>query len=376
MKILILISVIALLLIMIFILYVLFNCIYLKYIQIRNFKTLKNNIISLNNNIKELKFSYFDLPYELLNSYDESVFDYITNDIVTTNYYIKLQNLYKSLIEYKKIVNSIDNSIISISKSKSDILNYIQYNYPYCEEYIKEELNKFITEIYVDNDNDYNKVRMNRLINEQKVLDNKLTKFLNKIVKINNIISDYRNFDNRISELNKLNLVCENNRKILEYVKVGNRYISIVKTDFEYYTSNMKFNLKLSLKCLNDDDFNNSMTYYGNYVMSVSLLTSTYNIISKLLIDYNNSDKYIKFKSKEITNLSNSIEEKIFKLGVKNDNRLRYEDYKNDILIYKKILKFDVISASEKHKDIIKNLNDLLIKIELDIKIYYKNKKM
>ena len=98
--------------------------------------------------------------------------------------------------------------------------------------------------------------------------------------------------------------------------------------------------------------------------------------LSKLLIDYNNSDKYIKFKSKEITNLSNSIEEKIFKLGVKNDNRLRYEDYKNDILIYKKILKFDVISASEKHKDIIKNLNDLLIKIELDIKIYYKNKKM
>jgi len=368
MKILIVILVIVSLPIILFILYILFNEIYLKYIHRKNFIYLKKNIITLNKNVKELKKQIVDLPCGLLNTYNESVYEKINNDIITNDVYIKLQNVYKSMIEYKKIVNSINNSIQSISKSKYDILNYIQYNYPYCEKYIKDELNKFINEINVDNGNEYTKSRMYRLINEQKVLDNKLTKFLSRIVKINNIISDDKNIDDKISELNKLNLVYDNNKKILENSKVGNRYNSLIKPDFDYYVSNMKNNLKLSLKYLNVGDFNNSLIYYGNYVTSVSLLTRSYNIISKLLLDYNNSDKYIKSKIKDIIIITKNIEDKIFKNGVQISNRILYEEYKNDILIYKKLLNFDIISASQKHKDIIKNLEELLKDIENDIK--------
>ena len=376
MKFLIIISLVILIPCILFILYVLFTEIYSKYISRRNFIILKKNITSLNKNVKELKNIIVDLPCALLSSYNESVSNKITDDIVTIEYYRKLQCVYDSLIEYKKIINSINNSILLISNSKSDILNYIQYNYPYCENYIKEELNKFLTEINIDNSKDYTKSRMHRLINEQKILDNKLNMFLNKIVKINNIITDYKNINIKISELNNLNLLWLKNKKKLESIKVGNRYNSLIKPDFNYYVDNMKNNLELSLKYLNDEDLNNSLLCYGYCSTSVSLLTKTYDSMSKLLLDYNNSNKYIKLNSKCIINIRTKIDDIIFKLGVKNSNRILYDEYKNDILIYKNLLNFDKISASEKHKDIVKNLEKLLINIEIEIALYYKNKKM
>ena len=336
---------------------------------------MRRYITTLNKDIIKLKKQIGILPCELLDEYNNSVYKNITKEIVIPSVYVKMQLFYKSLIEYKQIVNSIDNSILSISKSKSDILNYIQNNYPYCEEYIKEELNKFLTNINLDNSNEYNKARMYRLINEQKILDNKLTNFLNKVVKINNIISDNKNIYTKIIELNKLKLKCDLNKEKLELAKIGNRYNSIIKPDFDYYVSDMKSNLEISLKYLNDGDFNNSLLYYGNYVTSYSLLIKLYDIISKLLIDYNNSDKYIKSKNGDIVILTVKIENNIFKLGVQKCNKIIYEEYKNDILKYKKLLSFDFITASEKLKEIIINLEKLLQEIENNIS-YYNKKKM
>lgn len=372
MKILIVVLILISLLFVIFVIYMLYNLIYFEYNKRINYKNLKNYITTANKKVKDIKHQFDILPCGLLNSYNEAVCDNITKDLVTNEVYIKLQNVYKSLIEYKKIVNSINSSILSISKSKSDIINYIQNNYPYCEQCIKDELNKFLTEINVDNSIDFNKARMYRLINEQRILDNKLTKFLNKIVKINSIISDDKNIGTKILELNKLNLVWDNNKKIIEYAKVGNRYTSLIKPDFDYYVNNMKSNLKSSIQYLNDGDFNNSLLCYGNYATSVSLLTRSYDMISKLMKDYNNSDKYIKSNRKNINNLTTKIEDNIFKLGVKNSNRVLYDGYRNDILVYNKLLKVDIISASEKHKDVIKNLEELSNNIETDIKSYYK----
>ena len=375
MKILIILSFLISFLFIISLLYFLINIVYLEYIKRRKFIILKKNIVILNKRIKKLKNKINELPDGLLIKYNDSIYDKITKIDVNINVYVKLKNMYKSLIEHKQIVNSIDDSIYLISKSKSDIEIYMQTNYPNCEKYIKSELNNLTVDINM-NDNEYTINRMNKLIKEKNLLDNKLNKSLTKIVKINNIVVDYQNINKKIDELTKIDIICYNDKKILEHTKVGNRYHNLSNINLDYYADKMKNDLNSSLKLLNDEDFDNAILYYGNYVTCVSLLNKSFNCVINLLKDYNNSNNYIKSNSKDIINLTSKIEEKIFKLGVKICNRNLYSEYKNDILIYKKFLNFDIISASEKHKEIIKNLEKLLNDIDNNITSYYKNKKV
>ena len=187
-----------------------------------------------------------NISTDLVSKYDDAVFDNITKECVNIENYNKLKIVYDELIEYKIIVNSIDSLVESISKSSEDIKCYIQYNYPYCDEYLKIELSKFMSNTKIGSIK-YDKNTISNLVGIKKSIDNKLNSFLNKNVKINKIVTDYNNLDNNIEELIKNKFKPEN-------------------INLEDYIYNMKLNINMSIDFLKKGDYNNALLYHGKYM--------------------------------------------------------------------------------------------------------------
>lgn len=213
-------------------------------IENKRFRIVNKNIILLNKNTIDLKNKSYHLPKDLISNYDDAILGDITKESVTIDNYKKLKIVYNELIEFKIVVNSIDALVDSISKTRNDIEKYLIDNYPYCEEYLKHELSKFMNIIKIDNIK-YDNNTLLRLTGTKKIINKKLNLFLNKTVKINKIVLEYNNIDNKIEELRKNN---------------------IKNINLENYIFNLKSNITMSVDFLKKDDYDNALLYYGKFI--------------------------------------------------------------------------------------------------------------
>ena len=131
--------------------------------KMRKLEKLKQDTRNLVLSIENIKSKLGVLPKELENAYNSMPDTKIINEDV----YSKILYVYTFFLDYKQTINTIYSSIESIKKSKLDIEKYLQDNYPYCNDYLKNELNNFIPETQIEefnmelNAGDFTKNRMN-----------------------------------------------------------------------------------------------------------------------------------------------------------------------------------------------------------------------
>ena len=343
----------------------------LQYRKKKEFIELKSKISLLIKNINEFKNKFVKsnrFSKEIEDIYNNIVI--LTNKLVTEDTRLKMQYIYNQMLDYNATLNSIDRSIEFITKSKSELEKYLQDNYPYCEKYLKVELNNLISSINTDElDGTFDKKRMNKLIGIQNILDNKLKGFLSKTVKINNIVVDNDNLNKKIDELKTLYSEYLKKKTILSSVKIGKRYTALVNIDFYHdgYLSKITNSMIDSFSSLKSGDYDSAMNYYGNYITTISVVNSALSSVDTLFNSYNKSAKYLKSNESKLNSLSSDIDENINKSGVSYSRKSKYEDIKSDITKYKNTIGIDIILASELLTTCINDLSDLLSKIKSDI---------
>jgi len=301
----------------------------------------------------------------------------LTKNLVTEETRNSVQLLYNKLLENKQVVNSIDNAIVTISRSKSDIQKYLNDNYPYCEKYLKDQLNNIITETQIEEfihyqslPGSYTKTRANKLTGVQSLLDGKLRTFLALTVKINNIVSDYKNLENKNVELKKLYSEYVRKKNILSSVNIGKKYGSLVNFDdiaFNNFLDKMRNYISLSLSDLKNGNLNSAIVNYGNFITTSIVVTSAFSASDTLFNDYNNSEKFVKENQSKINSLMTDIDYKINKSGVSYTRKTNYENIKSDIMKFKNSISVDVILAATLLKTCIIDLETLFSRIKSDI---------
>jgi len=346
----------------------------MQYKKKEKFLNLKKEIKKILDDIEHIRIqitqlsNQLTLPTEIENVYNSRI-KKLTNNLITDEEKQKMQFIYNQLLVHNQIINSTNNSIKYISNSKSDIEQYLQDNYPYCDKYLKLLLTELIPITQIDKfkTGEYNVKRMNSLIGIQTSIDNKLKTFLNKTVKINSIIQDNNNCSKKIEEL-KTSYVDYNRKKnILAGAKIGKRYNSLVNIDFDSYISKLSLSISNSFNSLKNNELDSAMLYYSDYITTISVLNSAFTNVSLLLADYNRCTKYITDNEHKLNSTVSDIDMKINKSGVSYHRKSTYEDVKSNISKYKGSVSLDVILASEILSSIITNSNDLLRYIKSDI---------
>lgn len=345
--------------------------IYLQYKKRKAFLKLKSDIKLYINNIKNIKLSIGTLPdsFKDIDKLNILIIDLTKNDIpnklVTIESLDYLKETYKQLSNYKTMINTTESCIKSLKNSKKDIEKYLKDNYPYCENYLKNELNSMLSEFSIDDNSNYTKERLNKLIGMQTSLDRKLQSFLNKTVKINAIINDTQNINKTVETVRNNDIEYINQKNILSSVKIGNRFNSLVKIDVNQNIKNFSQSLDNSFNSLKNGDYNSALTYYGDYVATLAVINSAFSSVKSLLHDYNNSLSYI--NNNGTTDLISKIDSKINKSGVSYSRKSTYESIKNEINNFKKNKEIDIIFAATILSKIINELEDLYKKIKKDI---------
>jgi uncharacterized protein len=346
--------------------------IFIQYQKNKKFLNLKKEIQIILNNIEDLKKQLGDKIDGDVKKYviDNNI--NLTNKLVTEETKYKIQLIYNKLLENKQVVNSVDAAVVIISRSKSDIQKYLNDNYPYCEVYLKEQLNNIITDTQIELQSPefYTKKMANKLTGVQSLLDGKLRSFLALTVKINNIVSDYNNLENKNSELKKLYSEYVRKKSILSSVNIGKKYNDLVKfeiTEFNNFLDKIKNYITLSMSDLKSGNLNSAISNYGSFITSSIVITSSFSSVDNLFNDYNNSEKYIKDNQNKPDSLKSSIDFKINKSGVHYSRKITYESIKSDLIRYKSNFSSDIILAASVLKTCINNLETLLSNIESDI---------
>ena len=346
--------------------------IFIQYQKNKKFLNLKKEIQIILNNIEDLKKQLGDKIDGDVKKYviDNNI--NLTNKLVTEETKYKIQLIYNKLLENKQVVNSVDAAVVIISRSKSDIQKYLNDNYPYCEVYLKEQLNNIITDTQIELQSPefYTKKMANKLTGVQSLLDGKLRSFLALTVKINNIVSDYNNLENKNSELKKLYSEYVRKKSILSSVNIGKKYNDLVKfeiTEFNNFLDKIKNYITLSMSDLKSGNLNSAISNYGSFITSSIVITSSFSSVDNLFNDYNNSEKYIKDNQNKPDSLKSSIDFKINKSGVSYSRKTTYESIKSDLIRYKSNFSSDIILAASVLKTCINNLETLLSNIESDI---------
>ena len=341
--------------------------IYLQYLSFLKYLKLKREIETIIKKNENLKTQLGELPASLNTLYHNIKYTKINEDTRS-----QAQIIYNQLLDYKQTINTTNHAIKSINRSKSDIERYLKDNYSFCADYLKNELNSLLPETQINTltNGEYTKKRLNSLVGVQKSLDNKLKSFLNKTVKMNNIISDREKIDKKIEELRNSYQDYIKNKEFLSKVKIGNRYNSLVNVDFESYINKISSNSLDSVNYLKMNNFDLAMFHYGNFVTTISVLNGSFGSVSNLLKQYNSSESYIKSKGREIDSLVSDIGIKITKTGVLHSRKLDFEDIKSKIYKYKLLVATDIIEASELLKDIIDKLEQILHRVKSDISSY------
>lgn len=333
-----------------------------KYLQLK--KEVVNKIKSMN----ELKNSLSSIPeftileYDKLPVTDESK---LTKKYINYEYLASINNVYHLLLDHKATINTINNTLKSISKSKYEINTYLLDKYPYCEKFIKDELNNILLNINVNESNEYTKKRMNYLLGVQNSLDRKIKTFTTKISKINAIISDNKNIEIKIKGLHYSYSEYIRKKNILASVKIGNRVFNNI--NFSENIEKIKSNIIKSNDFLINNNLESALFYYGNYVTSIAVLNNSFSSVDLLFDKYNKSENYLKLNESKIDKLISDIDKKINKSGVSYSRKSKYENIKSNINKYKKTLNNDIIEAATLLPVIITSLTSLLSSIKSDI---------
>ena len=338
----------------------------------KDFKILKVQIIKLMNDIEAIKNRLLEiipkLPIELQTAYDNRL-QKLTDELVTNETRSSLQIIFNQLLDFKSMINTIDSTVDSILKTGKDIEKYLQFNYPYCEKYLKDELNSFIpeTQLEVVKSTEYTKERMTALIGIQTSLDSKLKSFLNKTYKIDGIIKDNASIKTKIEELENSYTDYIQKKTILSGSKIGNRFNSLVNLDFDTYIKKIESDINISFKALEKGNYDDAIFSYGNYITTVAVISGAFASVVALLASFNKGEKFIEENQGKLKNLIFDIDNHINKSGVSYTRKSSYENIKTSISKYKIILENDIIGASILFETIIKELDELLYQIKSDI---------
>lgn len=352
----------------VFLLIIILGCIgyiiYTQYEKRQKFLKLKKEVQILIDNIAVVKKQ---LGNKIDTNNKFSIIEKLENKLITEETRSHMQLIYNKLLENKQIVNSIDNSITNISKIKSDIQNYLNNNYTYCEIYLKEYLNQINTDFNGLEINEYTKSKADKLIGIQSVLDNKMKIFSKSLLTIHNIVSDYNNLEKKNSELKTLYLEYIRKKNILSSVKIGNKYNSLIIFNFDENLNKIKNYISHSFLNLEKGDFTTADFNFGNYITTSTIITNTFSSVDLLFNNYNNSEKFVKDNMNKITKLNNDIDYKINKSGVSYSRKTTYGSIKTEILKCKNNVEIDIILSAEILKKCISDLESLLNKINSDI---------
>ena len=285
---------------------------------------------------------------------------------------VKMLNIYNRLFEYQKIVNKIESSLKSISNFKIDIERYLADNYPYCAEYLKLELSTILDSIKNEEliDNDYSKKKMDKLIGIESKLESKLKVFLTKTAKINAIVLHNNNFNQKVDELKEKYSEYNRKKTILSGALVGKRYDSLVNFDFDQMILKMHIAITKSFDDLQKGNYDSSITNYGIFITSLTVLSSAFSAVDSLLSDHDKSMKFIQLNRDKIDTLVSHIEAKINKSGVSYYHKSSFAEIKNEIIRFRIVVKHDIISASMLLDKIFKKLNEVDNEIKQDISSY------
>ena len=342
--------------------------IYLIYQKRKKYLQLKREISLRLKSINELKSGFDNVPSTLeivYNRLDVKTEDKLTKKYVNYEYLDSINTVYSLFLDYKATINSVERSLNSISNSKSEIKRYLLNKYPFCEKQIKDELNNILIDTNINKTNEYSKQRMNYLIGVESSLDRKLKSFTSKISKINAIITDNKNINNKVVELDKLHSEYIRKKNILLGSKIGNRIFTNI--DYDENIRNIKTNITKSSDFLINDNLDSALSYYGNYFTTIAILTNSFNVVDSLFNQFNKSNNYIKLNEPKFDKLIQDIDGKINKSGVSYSRKSSYEEIKANIALYKKELNHDLIKASESLEHIITSLTILLSSIKSDI---------
>jgi len=270
--------------ILVFILSLLSFIIYSYYKKRHNYNILKRKIENLLKSIENVKNKIGILPYDLNEIYETKI-DILTKDNVNDKTRIDMTYIYNVLLEHQKIINNIKNSITEIKKSKSDVEKYLQDNYTYSEKYLKLELEKIFDEYNIQQleESEFDSKLMFKLIGIKKALNNKINFFLDKIVRINNVINDKENFEKTLEELKKSYIIYITKNNLLLYS--NNKYLS--QNDFNKYIIELKNNIMESFNELNVD-INSTLAHYNKYLTNISILKGKFKNMNDL---YDNDQK-------------------------------------------------------------------------------------
>lgn len=328
--------------------------------------------------VEELKNSFDNVPIELQNAYNNLELKYEDLDkckrrkikkLISNDYLYTVNSVYQLYFDHKATINSINNSLKSISKSKSEIQRYLLDKYPHCEKNIKDQLNSVLNDINIQKSDEYSKNRMNYLIGIENSLDRKIKVILNKIIKINSIVVDNKDINKKVEELTKKHDEYIRKKNILKSVKIGNRTFNNI--DFDDNISNIKNNIEKSSAFLINDNLDSALFYYGNYITTITILENAFKNVDVLFNEYNKSLSFIKENKTKLENLISEVDSKINKSGVSYSRKSTYENIKNGsnntIEYFNREVNNDVIKAAEILTIIISSLTILLSSIKSDI---------
>jgi uncharacterized membrane protein YgcG len=354
--------------------------IYLNYKKQKEYQNLKNEILLLIKNLRDLRDSLINgklLTKELENEFEalSHKISHFAGDknlkrkMVNEQTKALVQNVYNKFLDYKQTINTVNSMIKSIDQSKSDIEKYLQDNYSYCEKYLKNELNNIIPDTQIDNlrNGEYTRSRMNKLVGIQTSLEGKLKIFLNKSVQIKKIIDDNQKIENTIQDLNKSYEEYVRNKTILHSAKIGKKYTSLVNLEYNDYISKMKVDMSAGFNELQKGNYESAVNSYGNYITTLTLITGAFSAVTILFNKFNKSNDYIRNNQNQIKTLSTDIESHINKAGVSYSRKSSYEDIKTKISKFNSLISTDIIDASNLLKTIIDELTEVLSRIKSDI---------
>ena len=348
--------------------------IYLRYKKRKEFLQLKSEIENIINKINSLRSKFSNIHQSTVDKICNNVLVKVTNKLVTNETKNSMNYIYNQLLDYRQVVNTIDNTLDDIKKSMTDIELYSNNNYPYCAEYLRSELKEINKMFELKSINykstDYNRTRMNSLVGFQTSLDGKIRNFLSKSNKIYSIVNDYNNINKKIDELKTSYIEYNKKKTILSSAKIGKRYNSLVNIDFEDHILKLKNNILTSKEYLNKGDFEKANLDYATYITTLAVITGAFGSVDSLYSEYNNSVSKINREKSKLDSLISDVDNKINRSGVSYSRKSTYSSIKDDISKYNKLKDIDVIAASLLLGTIISNLDDVYYKIKSDISDY------
>lgn len=299
----------------------------------------------------------------------------VTKKMVTEESRKDMQEIYNNLLDYKTTINSIKSSVENIKKYETDVQTYLNDNYPYCVDYLKNELNdisNFVGSKQVEKmlNDDFNMEKRYKLMNIESSLENKLNTFLNKTAKINTIVLDYKNINNKLNDLNNKYSVYVKKKNILAGAKIGKRYDSLVNLKFDKLTVNVLENITDSMNDLESGYLKGAFDKYGEYVTNLAIIGGAFDSVNSLYNTYEKSVNYIKNNKSKISGLVSKVESKSHKSGVSHSQRSDFSNSKSDISKFSKLENVDVILAATLLATILSNLSSIYSKMKSSISSY------